>query len=128
MQRLLAANGVRTDLDLALIQADFGRPAAAAVARARVAYRTRPGVIGDDVLGWVLTRSGRCGESLRYARRSLRLGTRDALMLFHAGMAAACAGRRGEAAGRLRAALALNPAFSVHWAPVARATLARVSS
>jgi tetratricopeptide (TPR) repeat protein len=123
MQRLLAAHGVRVDLDLALIQADFHRPDAAAVARARAAWRTRPGVIGDDVLGWVLTRAGRCGESLRYARRSLRLGTRDALMDFHAGMAAACAGRPAEARARLSAALALNPRFSVQWAPVARRTL-----
>jgi hypothetical protein len=43
-------------------------------------------------------------------------------------MAAACAGRSSEAAGRLHAALALNPRFSVHWAPVARRTLARVAS
>jgi tetratricopeptide (TPR) repeat protein len=128
MQRLAAANGVRNDLDLALIDADFARPGPADVARARAARRTRPGVIGDDVLGWVLTRAGRCQEALGYARRSLRLGTRDALVRFHAGMAAACAGERGEAAARLRAALALNPAFSVRWAPVARRTLARVTS
>ena len=49
-------------------------------------------------------------------------------MLFHAGMAAACAGHPAEAAGRLRAALALNPHFSVRWAPVARRTLAGVAS
>ena len=128
MRRMEAANGVRTDLDLSLIEADFARPGADDVGRARAARRTRPGVIGDDVLGWVLTRAGRCQEGLGYARRSLRLGTRDALMLFHAGMAAACAGRRGEAATRLRTALALNPAFSVRWAPVARRTLARVTS
>ena len=102
-------------------------PAPAAIARARAAYRTRPGIIGDDILGWVLTRAGHCGESLRYARRSLRLGTRDALMRFHAGMAAACAGRPAEAAARLREALALNPRFSVRWAPVARRTLERVA-
>jgi tetratricopeptide (TPR) repeat protein len=128
MQRLAAANGVRTDLDLALIDADFARPGPDDIARARAARRTRPGVIGDDVLGWVLTRAGRCQEALGHARRSLRLGTRDALMLFHAGMAASCAGERAEAATRLRAALALNPGFSVRWAPVARRTLARVSS
>ncbi len=128
MQALLADSGVRTDLDLALIEADFGRPGAAEVAAARAARDARPGVVGDDVLGWVLTRSGACQEGLAMARRSLRLGTRDALMLFHAGMAAACAGESAEAAGRLRAALALNPRFSVRWAPVARRTLARVGA
>jgi tetratricopeptide (TPR) repeat protein len=127
MQRLLAANGVRVDLDLSLISADFSRPDAAAVARARAARAARPGVVGDDVLGWVLTRAGRCDEGHRVAQRSLRLGTRDALMLFHAGMAARCAGDRAEAAARLREALLLNPRFSVRWAPVARRALAEVA-
>lgn len=126
MSALLRAGGVRADLDLALINADRRRPTSADVARARRAHRERPGIIGDDILGWVLTRSGRCAEGLRYGRRALRLGTRDPLMMFHVGMAAACAGRTGEARGHLRAALSLNPAFSVRWSPVARSTLARL--
>ena len=123
MDRLLAAAGVRTDLDVALIDADIRRPKAADIARARAARETRPGVVGDDILGWVLSRAGRCDEGLAFARRSLRLGTRDALMLFHAGMAARCAGRPAEARLHLAAALDLNPRFSVRWAPVARRTL-----
>jgi tetratricopeptide (TPR) repeat protein len=127
MQDLLAADGSDVDLDVALIRADAGRPDAADVALARRARAARPGVIGDGVLGWVLTRAGRCAEGDRLATRSLRLGTRDALMLFHAGMAAACAGRPGAARVRLSQALALNPSFSVRWAPVARRELARLS-
>lgn len=121
-------NGVRLDLDGAAVDADFRRPTAADVARARRGHRDRPGVIGDDALGWVLTRAGRCDEGLHYARRSLRLGTRDATMLFHAGMAARCAGHPSEARVRLRDALALNPAFSVRWSAVARRTLNELSS
>ncbi len=128
MQRLLAANGSVVDLDAALIRADARRPAPADVAFARRAWRSRPGVIGDQVLGWVLTRAGQCAEGNRYATRSLRLGTRDALMLFHAGMAAACAGDAPAARRRLSAALSLNPAFSVRWAPVARRELRRLGS
>ncbi|MCU0306966.1 MAG: tetratricopeptide repeat protein [Thermoleophilia bacterium] len=127
MGRLMRANGVRTDLDLALIEADVRRPDAAAVARARLAWRERPGVVGDGVLGWVLTRAGRCREGLVLARRSLRLGTDDPLMRFHAGMAAACAGERDEARRQLSRALALNPRFSLRWAPAARASLREVS-
>jgi len=127
MQDLLAASGSDVDLDLALIEADVHRPSAADVALARRAREARPGVIGDQVLGWVLTRAGRCAEGDRLATRSLRLGTRDALMLFHAGMAAACAGRPDAARTRLSAALELNPAFSVRWAPVARRELARLA-
>jgi tetratricopeptide (TPR) repeat protein len=124
MSRLQTAAGVRGDLDLALIGADDGVPNAGDVRRARVAYLQRPGIIGDDILGWVLTRSGRCSEGLTYARRSMRLGTRDASMHFHYAMAAACAGRPTEARAQFRAALRLNPAFSVRWSPVARRTLA----
>jgi len=127
MARLLAANGVRTDLDMAAILADVRRPTAGDVTRARRARAGRPGVIGDSVLAWVLTRAGRCDEALAFARRSLRLGTRDALMLFRAGMAARCAGVPDEAERRLRSALSLNPRFSVRWAPVARRVLDEVT-
>jgi hypothetical protein len=48
-------------------------------------------------------------------------------MLFHAGMAAACAGDTASARERLSRALKLNPAFSVRWAPVARRELARLT-
>jgi tetratricopeptide (TPR) repeat protein len=126
MGALLRANGVRTDLDLALVEADVRRPDAREVARAREARAERPGVVGDGVLAWVLTRAGRCDEALGYARRSLRLGTRDARMLFTAGMAASCAGRPAEARRRLTAALDLNPHFSLRWAPVARSSLSRL--
>ena len=101
MQDLLAANGSDVDLDIALIRADARRPGAADIAFARRGREGRPGVIGDQVLGWVLTRAGRCAEGDRYATRSLRLGTRDALMLFQAGMAASCAGHADVARERL---------------------------
>lgn len=127
MQGLLAANGSDVDLDVSLQNADARRPDAAAIAAARRARLARPGVIGDQVLGWVLTRAGRCAEGDRYATRSLRLGTRDALMLFQAGMAASCAGRADVARQRLSQALAMNPAFSVRWAPVARRALRGLS-
>ena len=123
MGQLQTAAGVRADLDLALIRADDQIPDAADVKRARAAYLERPGIIGDDILGWVLTRSGKCGEGLVYARRSMRLGTRDAITHFHRGMAAACANQPDEARAQLTAALRLNPAFSVRWAPVAHRTL-----
>jgi tetratricopeptide (TPR) repeat protein len=113
MQRLLAANGSNVDLDISAIDADFHTPRAADIALARRGRAARPGVIGDQILGWVLTRAGQCAEGDRMATRSLRLGTRDALMLFQAGMAASCAGHADAARQRLSAALALNPAFSV---------------
>lgn len=124
---LLGAHRSNVDLDRALLEADLRRPSPGDIARARRGQAARPGIAGDQALGWVLTRAGRCGEGDRHATRSLRLGTRDPLMLFHAGMAAACAGDRASARTRLSAALRLNPAFSLRWAPVARRELARLS-
>ena len=72
------------------------------------------------MLAWALARTGRCERARGYSERSLRLGTRDALKLFHRGMIERCLGHR-DAAGRFFArALDANPHFSLRWAPVAR--------
>ncbi len=120
IEKLLAANGVKNDLDIALFDADHGIAPSHAVTLARRGYADRPSVFGDDTLGWALARDGRCREARSYSVRSLRLGTQDALKLFHRGWIASCLGDRAEAASWYRRALALNPRFSVLWARVAR--------
>jgi tetratricopeptide (TPR) repeat protein len=120
IERLLAANGVRNDLDIALFDADHLIRPKHLVALARKGYTERPSVYGDDVLGWALARSGNCREALPWSTRSLRLGTQDALKFFHRGWIESCLGDRAAAAVWYRRALALNPTFSVLWAPVAR--------
>jgi tetratricopeptide (TPR) repeat protein len=120
IERLLAANGVRNDLDIALFDADHGLDLAHAVQLARLGHEERPSITGDDVLGWTLARAGRCRAALPWSQRALRLGTKDALKLFHRGYVAACLGRPAEARTYYRRALALNPRFSILWAPVAR--------
>jgi tetratricopeptide (TPR) repeat protein len=120
VERLLRANGVRSDLEIAQFYVDHGLRLPHALLLARRARAERPSIIGDDVLGWALTRNGRCAEGLRWARHSLRLGTRDATMFFHRGMAERCAGYAQAAHTWLHRALALNPHFSPIWSPVAR--------
>jgi tetratricopeptide (TPR) repeat protein len=126
LERRIAGADGNVDLEVAVLRADVGTPSPRDVALAIRDRAGRPGVSSDAALGWVLTRAGRCAEADRFATRSLRLGTRDPLMLFRAGMAASCAGRPAAARTRLTAALALNPAFSPRWAPVARRELARL--
>jgi Flp pilus assembly protein TadD len=123
IERLLRANGVRVDLESAVYRADLGSTPAETVALARRARAERPSIYGDDALGWALARAGRCDEALAWANRSLRLGTRDPLLFFHRGYAEGCAGNRAEKRAWYARALALNPEFSVRWAPVARAAL-----
>jgi Flp pilus assembly protein TadD len=118
-QKLLGANGVRTDLELALFDVDHGVDVARALARARAAHRVRPSIQADDVLAWALARNGRCVEARRWSQRALRLGTRDASLFFHRGMIERCLGRP-DARMWFRRAVALNPHFSLVWAPVAK--------
>ncbi len=123
IERLLVANGVTVDLESAVYRADHGIEPAATVALARKARAARPSIYGDDALGWALARAGRCHEAVRWSQRALRLGTKDALLYFHRGYAAGCAGDRAGRRAWYRKALALNPGFSVRWAPVARKAL-----
>ena len=118
--RLQAANGVRTELQTALFDLDHGRHLADALARAREAYARAPSIDAEDVLAWALVRDGDCGRALWHARRALRLGMHDALKYFHRGMIERCVGHPAAARGWFRRALALNPHFSLLWAPVAR--------
>jgi tetratricopeptide (TPR) repeat protein len=120
IERLLKANGVRTDLETALFNVDHGIRLPEALALARTSHADRPSIDGDDVLAWALVRNGRCGEALDYSKRALRLGTLDASKFFHRGMIERCLGNDPEAKRWFRRALALNPHFSVLWARVAR--------
>jgi tetratricopeptide (TPR) repeat protein len=121
-QRLLAANGVNTDTEIALFEADHGSPARA-LTLARRAWANAPSVRSADALGWALTSAGHPRAGLAWARRALRLGSRDPLFLYHAGMAARAAGAGGAARTYLTRALALNPRFSPLYAPRARRAL-----
>lgn len=119
IERLLRASGVRTELQTALLDLDRGVRLRDALARARAAYRAAPGVQAADAVAWGLARTGRCLEARRWSKRALRLGTQDALFLFHRGTIERCLGA-SDAARWFRRALETDPAFSLRWEPVAR--------
>ena len=120
IQRLLQANGVRIDLEAAVYRADRRIDPVGTFALARKARADRPSIYGDDALAWALARAGRCDDAVAWSERSLRLGTKDALLYFHRGYAAGCAGDAQGMRAWYRKALELSPDFSVRWAPVAR--------
>jgi tetratricopeptide (TPR) repeat protein len=120
IDRLFAANGVATDLELALFNVDHGLRLRESLARARRAHGERPSIEADGVLAWALARNGRCGEALRYSKRALRLGTLAAPKFFQRGVIERCLGRKAAARRWFTRALRLNPNFSLVWAPVAR--------
>jgi tetratricopeptide (TPR) repeat protein len=121
-QAIERRNGVNTDAELAIFEADHGSPARA-VALGRSAVEKAPSVSSADALSWALTSAGRGEEALRWANEALRTGWRDPIVRYHAGMAAKLAGERTLARRWLMQALALNPQFSPLHAPRAQRAL-----
>jgi tetratricopeptide (TPR) repeat protein len=127
--QLLAANGVNTDLELALFEADHPDAAttpAQVVATARAALATRPSIYGHDALAWALYRAGDFEAAHVEMQQALRLNTQDALLRFHAAAIAQARGDLAQARAEYQLALTLNPNFSLLHAPEARAALARL--
>jgi tetratricopeptide (TPR) repeat protein len=120
---LAEANGVNVDLEVALFDADHGRPRAA-LAAARAEWSRRRSVHVADAYAWALYVNGRHERAARLADRALELGTRNAAFLFHAGMIERALGRDGSALRLLREALATNPHFSILHAAIAERVLA----
>ena len=120
IERLLAANGVRTDLETALFDVDHGiRPGRSLALARRHGARARASTATTCSPGRSRAK-GRCGEALVHSKRALRLGTRDALKYFHRGMIERCLGNQASARDWFGRALRLNPHFSLLWSPVAR--------
>ncbi len=123
ISKLYADNGVDSDLEMALFDADHDNKLPEALARARQQMKIRPSIKASDVLAWTLYKTGDYQAAAEASKQALRLGTRDSLMYFHAGMIAAKLGQTAEAKSWLEKALAQNPNFSFRYAPIARQTL-----
>jgi tetratricopeptide (TPR) repeat protein len=121
-QRLLRDAGVNVDLELTLFDADHGRPRAALIA-ATAEWRRRHSIHAADALAWALYRNGRYAAASRYANQATKLGTRNAMFHFHAGMIELARDRLAGARRHLAAALDINPHFSILHSDVAARTL-----
>jgi tetratricopeptide (TPR) repeat protein len=121
--QLFEASGVVVDLDLALFEADHGDPARA-LGLAEAAYRAAPTVRAADAVAWALHRLGRDPEAQPYVAEAVRLGTRDPLLRYHAGVVAAALGDTVAARRDLELALRTDPGFSATGAAAARRLLA----
>jgi tetratricopeptide (TPR) repeat protein len=122
--QLFASSGVDTNLEVAQFDADHGTDIAAGLSAAKAEYALRQSITVADALGWALHAAGQDREALRYANRSLALGTRSALFFFHRGMIERGLGMRRAARADLSEALRVNSNFSFLWAAPARRALA----
>ena len=82
------------------------------MALGRKVWAAAPSLRSADALGWALTREGQPAAGYEWARRALRLGSRDALFRLHAGVAAERAGLGREAARHLAIAWSARAALS----------------
>lgn len=119
---LARTNGVNVDLEIALFDADHGKPESA-LAAAKAEWSRRRSVHVADAYAWALHASGRNDEAARIMDRALELGTRNASFLFHAGMIERARGNDEAARDLLRRALATNPNFSILHAATASRVL-----
>lgn len=124
-RRLAAASGVRTDLEMALFEADHGDPARAAD-QARAEWDRRHSIHVADALAWALHRAGNHTEALKYAKLAAATGYRNAAFAYHRGMIEKALGLTTAARTSLQIALDLDPHFSPLQSPRARAALAEL--
>lgn len=125
--RLNKANGVLYNRQLALFYANHDLKAEEAYASAVSEYQIRRDIYGADAVAWAALKAGKVSEAQATMREALRLGTQDAVLLYHAGMIARAAGDKSAARDYLSRALALNPQFDALQAPAAAKALEDLS-
>jgi len=117
-------NQVLHNRDLALFYADHDQNLSEALELARKEFEVRHDIYTWDALAWTLYKNGRYQESQDAIENALNLGTKDSLLLFHAGMIEAKLGKIAEAQKNFNRALTINPRFHIMYADQARQQLA----
>lgn len=84
---------------------------------------TRRDIYAWDLLAWSLHKSGRNLEARKAMNSALRLGTRDAMLFYHAGVIDHALGDYTSASGWLSKAMETNPRFHPEQQTHARALL-----
>lgn len=116
-------NGVMYNRQIAMFYADHDLKPREAYLAAKREYAVRQDILGADALAWTALKAGKIAEAERAIHATLRLGTQDPRLWYHAGMIARAAHHGDAARTYLTRALALNPEFDPFQAPRARAGL-----
>ncbi len=112
-------NQVLHNRDLALFYADHDVHVAESLNLARREFEVRSDIYTWDALAWALYKNGKYVEAEEAMSHALSFSTKDAMLLFHAGMVSAKLGQADAAARQLEEAMALNPRFQVLDAAIA---------
>ncbi|MDQ6794606.1 MAG: tetratricopeptide repeat protein [Chloroflexota bacterium] len=122
--KLAGAASYVYDRTLVLYLANHGLDPARALSLATAELAIRKDVYGYDAYAWALLAAGRPADADAAMNTALAFGTKDAKLMYHAGMIAAALGDKGRARTSLQAALTLDPSFDPLQAQRARKTLA----
>ena len=121
--KMAEANNEKTNRNLVLIYCDHGRHLDRALAMIQAEIPDRGDVYTYDALAWALYQNGKYAEADDASRKALQMHTPEPAFFYHAGLIAAAMDKKTEAANDLRQALALNPAFDLRQAPIAKKKL-----
>jgi tetratricopeptide (TPR) repeat protein len=106
-----------------LFRADHDLEVDQAYADAVKEYDVRKDVYGADALAWCALKAGKLSEARATAKESLKLGTPDAKLFYHAGMIALADGDAAKAAELLEKALSMSPRFDPIQSPLCEKAL-----
>ena len=112
---------------IALLWADRDINIEKALDIAKVDREENKDLRASDTLAWCLFKSGRYSEAKKFSEEALRLGSKNALFFFHAGMIEDSLGNKAKAINLLQKALDTNPNFDLQKADVARKKIASLS-
>jgi tetratricopeptide (TPR) repeat protein len=121
--QLASSAGNVYDRTLALYLANHDLEPDHAVDLAATELAIRKDVYGYDALAWALLADGRVADADAAIRTAMGFGTKDAKILYHAGMIGLALGDTARARTQLQAALDLDPSFDALQAERARAAL-----
>jgi tetratricopeptide (TPR) repeat protein len=120
---LSALNERTYNRELAGFYADHNLKLPQALELAKKELDNRNDVYTRDIYAWCLYKNGKLQDASKAVDSALSLGTKDALMLYHAGIIYRDLGDTRRAEDALRSALAINPQFHPLYSKVAAQTL-----
>ena len=121
-------NQVLHNRDLALFYADHDIKLPEALELAQKELEVRHDVYTWDAVAWALYKNGRFTDASIASEKALQHGTRDSLLLYHAGLIAEKLGDSNRARSELRQALEINPHFHLVYAAAAQQRLAHLNT
>ena len=123
---LAAINRQVYNRELALYYADHDLKLEDALELASAELEFRKDIYGYDALAWTLYKNNRFDEAAEAMDQAMKLGTKDAMLFFHAGMIQYRLGNEAQAREHLSSALSLNPHFSILHSSLAQQTLSEL--